>query len=99
MASLQLDFATGMGNPSGMGSTPQAGIAISRDGGNTYGQRWYAPLGQIGQYKTRTMWRKLAFARDNVVDLEVIDPVPRDIVGSTLRAWSSAYGGQDIRPW
>jgi hypothetical protein len=89
MASLQLDFQPGVGNPSGLGSNPQAGIAISRDGGKTFGQRWYAPIGQIGQYKTRTMWRRLAFGRDNVVDVEVIDPVPRDLVGVTLKAFSA----------
>jgi len=29
----------------------------------------------------------------------VIDPVNRDLVGATLRAFSSAYGGQDMRPY
>jgi hypothetical protein len=89
MASLQLDFVPGVGNASGLGSNPQASIAISRDGGKTFGQRWSAPIGQIGQYKNRTMWRKLSFGRDNVVDLEVIDPVKRDLIGVTLRAFSA----------
>ena len=90
MASLQIDFRAGVGNSSGMGTDPQAGLAISRDGGRTFGQRWNAPIGQAGQFKTRTMWRKLGFGRDNVVDIEVIDPVPRDIIGATLKAFSSA---------
>jgi len=90
MASLQIDFRAGVGNPSGMGSDPQAVLTISRDGGVTFGQRWPAPIGAVGQYKTRTMWRKLGFGRDNVVDIEVIDPVPRDIIGATLKAFSSA---------
>lgn len=90
MASLQIDFQQGVGNPSCMGTDPQAGLAISRDGGKTFGQRWNAPIGKIGQYKNRTMWRKLAFGRDNVVDVEIIDPVKRDIIGVTLKAFSSA---------
>lgn len=90
MSSLQLDFLPGVGNASGMGSDPQCGITISRDGGLTFGQRWYAPLGQIGQTKTRTMWRRLGWGRDNVVDLEIIDPVRRDLIGVTLKAFSSA---------
>ncbi|RQS63837.1 hypothetical protein [Burkholderia sp. Bp8984] len=90
MASLQLDFSAGVGNPSGMGSNPQAALTISRDGGKTFGQRWNAPIGQTGQFRNRTMWRKLGFGRDNVVDVEVIDPVRRDIVGATLKAFSSA---------
>jgi hypothetical protein len=90
MASLQVDFKPGVGNASGLGSNPQAGLTISRDGGKTSGQRWQAPIGQIGQYKTRTMWRRLGFGRDNVVEIDVIDPVPRDIIGVTLKAFSSA---------
>jgi hypothetical protein len=90
MASLQLDFNVGVGNPSGMGSDPQAGLAISRDGGKTFGGRINAPLGKIGEWRTRTMWRKLGWGRDVVVDVEVIDPVNRDLVGATLKAFSSA---------
>ena len=90
MASLQVDFTPGTGNASGLGANPQATLAISRDGGNTFGMRWPSPIGQIGQFKNRTMWRKLGFGRDNVVDIEVIDPVRRDIVGVTLKAFSSA---------
>lgn len=90
MSSLQLDFNPGVGNPSGMGSNPQCGLAISRDGGKTFGQRWNASLGQIGQYRNRAMWRKIGWGRDDVVDLEIIDPVRRDLVGATLKAFSSA---------
>lgn len=89
MASLQLDFLPGTGNVSGMGVDPQCTIAISRDAGQTFGQRWSAPIGKIGQTKTRTMWRRLGFGRDNVVDLQVIDPVRRDLIGATMKAFSS----------
>ncbi|WP_167313405.1 hypothetical protein [Ralstonia insidiosa] len=90
MASLQLDFNPGVGNSSGMGSDPQCSLSISRDGGITFGQRWNRSIGQIGQFRNRTMWRKLAWGRDVVVDLEVIDPVKRDLVGVTVKAFSSA---------
>ena len=90
MSSLQLDFVPGVGNASGLGSNPQAGISISRDGGKTFGNKNYAPIGQIGQNRTRTIYRRLSFARDCVVDLEVIDPVQRDLVGVTLKAFSAA---------
>jgi hypothetical protein len=89
MSSLQLDFRAGVGNASGMGADPQVGLAISRDGGRTFGQRWNAAIGQAGQFKSRTMWRKLAFGRDNVVDIEIVDPVPRDIIGATLKAFGA----------
>lgn len=90
MASLQIDFAPGVGNASGLGSDPQAYLTISRDGGNTFGMSRPSPMGKIGKFLNRTMWRKLGFGRDNLVDIEVIDPVRRDIVGVTLKAMSSA---------
>ena len=90
MASLQLDFNVGQGNASGMGSNPVASIAISRDAGHTFGNRYPTSIGQQGQYRNRAIWRRLGFARDSVVDLEVIDPVRRDLVGATLKAFSSA---------
>ncbi len=90
MGSLQIDFTPGQGQSSGLGSNPQCYLKISHDGGYTFGQTWGAPLGQTGQYRTRTMWRKLGWGRDNVVDIQVIDPVKRDIIGVTLKAFSSA---------
>jgi hypothetical protein len=86
MASLQVDFAPGQGNASGMGSNPQAHLRISRDYGTTYGPDNPSPIGQIGAYTNRCMWRKLGFSRGAVAQIEVIDPVNRDIVGATLRA-------------
>ncbi|MCA8018074.1 hypothetical protein [Burkholderia metallica] len=90
MQTLQLDFNVGQGNPSGMGANPVCTLSISRDGGHTFGDRVSAPMGAIGQYRTRTMWRRLGWGRDNVIDIEVIDPVNRDLVGATLKAFSSA---------
>ena len=44
-------------------------------------------MGQIGNYMNRCIWRKLGFSRGAVAQIDVIDPVNRDIVGSTLRAF------------
>lgn len=89
MVSLQLDFLPGVGNSSGMGSDPQCTLAISRDGGQTFGNRYSAPLGKVGNTRNRTIWRRLGFGRDNVVDVEIIDPVRRDLIGATLKAFSA----------
>lgn len=88
MARLQVDFRAGVGNASGMGSSPVATLRMSRDGGQSFGQRFPATLGAIGRTLARTIWRRLGFARDNVLEIEVIDPVNRDIVGATLLAFS-----------
>ncbi len=88
MSSLQIDINPGVGNASGLGANPVATLTISRDGGKTFGNRFSTPIGAIGQNKTRAMWRRLALGRDNVLDMEIIDPVPRDIAGASLKAFS-----------
>jgi hypothetical protein len=86
LSSLQVEFSPGQGQPSGLGSNPQATLRISRDYGSTYGPPVQAPMGAIGQYTNRCLWRKLGFSRGAVAELEVIDPISRDIVGVTLKA-------------
>lgn len=87
MSSLQIDFAPGQGASSGLGANPTASLRISRDAGTTFGQANKAPMGAIGNYRTRTMWRRLGWGRDNVAELEVIAPINRDIIGATLKAF------------
>ncbi len=86
MQQLQVDFTLGQGNASGMGSNPQARLRISRDYGTTYGSAVQAPMGAAGQLTNRCIWRRLGFSRGAVAEIEVIDPVNRDIAGVTLRA-------------
>lgn len=85
MAFLQIEFRPGVGNQSGPGFDPQAVLQISRDAGTTFGQMLNRSIGRAGQFLTRTIWRRLSFARDAVIDLKVYDPVNRDIVGATLK--------------
>ena len=86
MSSLQIDFAPGQGNASGLGSNPQASLRISRDYGSTYGPANKRPMGGIGNFTNRCIWRKLGWSRGAVAEIEVIDPVNRDITGATLKA-------------
>lgn len=89
--SLQIDFAPGQGQSSGIGANPQAYLTYSRDGGASLGSVYSggpvgnpAPMGAIGQTRNRTMWRKLGWSRDVVPQLDVIAPCNRDITGATL---------------
>jgi hypothetical protein len=88
MASLQIEFAPGQGTSSGLGANPQANLRISHNG-VTFGQQWPAPMGSIGNFNQRTLWRRLSFGRSNLVEVEVIAPVNRDIVGATLHAFAA----------
>lgn len=95
LTSLQVDFAPGQGAASGVGANPQAYLSISRDGGASLGSAYDPmptnnfpqPMGAIGQTTSRTIWRKLGWSRDAVMQLDVIAPTNRDITGTTLKAF------------
>lgn len=85
-ASLQIEFAPGVGLQTGQGSDPQAMLRWSDDGGSTWGTEHWTTIGKAGRYKNRAMWRRLGHARDRVYEMSISDPVKRDIVGATLFA-------------
>jgi hypothetical protein len=85
MASVQIEFAPGEGNQSGTGYDPQVYLKNSRDGGKNWSQMFARGLGKVGEYLNRVIWRKLSFTRDGVMEVRVIDPVKRDIVGANLK--------------
>ena len=85
--SLQLDCQSGVGLNSGQGSDPQVMLRWSDDGGHTWSNEHWAPLGKIGQYFHRVFWRRLGMTlklRDRVYEVSGTDPVKIAIVGAEL---------------
>ena len=69
------------------GSNPQVMLRWSDDGGHTWSNEHWAPLGQIGAYGRRTFWRRLGMTlklRDRVYELSGTDPVKIAITGAEL---------------
>lgn len=63
-------------------------LSISKDGGQTYGNRIRAPMGQIGQRTFRTVWRKLGVTPRGqafVPKAEFFNQVPFSVLGA---AWA-----------
>lgn len=83
-SSLQVEFKAGTGLQTGQGSSPQAMIRWSDDGGQTWGSEIWAPIGAAGETRDRAMVFQIGEARDRVYEVNVSDPVSRDIVGATL---------------
>lgn len=54
---------------------PQVMLRISRDGGRTFGNERWVPLGKMGEYYARVILRRLGSARDFVIQITVTDPV------------------------
>ena len=85
--SLQLDCQSGVGLNNGQGSDPQVVLRWSDDGGHTWSNEHWSPMGKIGQYFHRVFWRRLGMTmklRDRVYEVSGTDPVKIAIVGAEL---------------
>jgi hypothetical protein len=83
--SLQLDCQTGVGLNGE--DAPQVMLRWSDDGGHTWSNEHWSPMGKIGQYFQRVFWRRLGMTlklRDRVYEVSGTDPVKIAIVGAEL---------------
>lgn len=83
---LYIDMEVGVGLVSGQGSAPMAMLAVSKDNGKTYGNERWKPIGAIGKYLTRVVWRGLGIARDWVFKIRITDPIPVVITFAAIKA-------------
>lgn len=80
--SLQVQFQPGVGNSAV--ENPQMILRWSDDGGSTWGNDHFVPVGKVGQYKNRAIKRNLGQARDRVYEIDVTDPFNAVIVSGNL---------------
>ena len=83
-SSLQIEFTPGVGQQTGQGVTPEAMLRWSNDGGFTWSNEQWRSIGAAGQTKNRAKWNRLGRARDRIYEVNMSDPVPRDIIGASL---------------
>ncbi len=70
------------------GGNPTVFLAISKDGGQTYGNYIHAPMGKIGERTYRTVWRKLGTTprgQGYTPKVEFFNDIPFIILGA---AWA-----------
>lgn len=81
---LQVEFTPGVGLQTGQGSSPQAMLRWSNDGGFTWSNEHWTTIGASGATRNRAIWRRLGEARDRIYELDYSDPTARDVIGVTL---------------
>ncbi len=85
---LQIDFETGVGLTTGLGSDPVASLQWSDDGGKTWSSEHVANIGKVGEYQLRVRWRRLGTPRryglSRVFRVTITDPVKRAITSAML---------------
>lgn len=82
---FQLEFEPGVGlDGSGQGTSPNAILRFSDDGGHSWSNEKWAQLGNIGQTRHRAIWRRLGQSRDRVYEISITDPVKRVLIGAEV---------------
>lgn len=74
-------------NGNTVGADPEVMLRWSDDGGHTWSNEHWSKMGRIGQYGTRTFWRRLGMTvklRDRIYEVSGTDPVKIAIVGAEL---------------
>jgi len=66
-------------------TSPQAMLRWSNDGGSTWSNEFWTPIGALGKYTNRAIWRRLGTARDRVFEVSMTDPVNAVIVSANLK--------------
>jgi hypothetical protein len=72
---------------SGLGVDPKVMLRWSDDGGHTWSNEHWSPIGKIGVYQQRVFWRRLGMTlklRDRVYEVSGTDPVKIAIMGAEL---------------
>ena len=67
-------------------TSPQAMLRWSNDGGSTWSNEFWTPIGALGKYTNRAIWRRLGTARDRVFEVSMTDPVNAVIVSANLKS-------------
>jgi hypothetical protein len=70
-----------------IGVDPKAMLRWSDDGGHTWSNEHWSPMGKIGVYQQRVFWRRLGMTlklRDRVYEVSGTDPVKIAIMGAEL---------------
>lgn len=80
-----LDIRAGVGlSGTTQGTNPQAILDWSDDGGESWSNEKWAPIGPIGKRKQRVIWRRLGQSRDRVYRVRISDPVHVTLIGAQL---------------
>jgi len=73
--------------PAAPGYNPEVMLRWSDDGGHTWSNEHWSPVGKIGAYYHRVFWRRLGMTlklRDRVYEISGTDPVKTVVMGAEL---------------
>lgn len=85
---LKIDMRTGVGTTTGdtENVNPQAILRWSDNGGYTWSNETNAPIGRVGQYFTRVIWRRLGKSRFRIFEVTIMANIPVWMISAYIEA-------------
>lgn len=83
---MWIDIEMGVGNVEPPGDDPQLRLRTSKDGGHTWSNELWRPIGAEGVYQSRAVFRRLGRARDWLFEVSLTDPVKAVFIGAFMEA-------------
>ncbi len=68
-----------------IGTNPLINLSYSDDGGHTFCPEISIPIGTVGNYTQRMIWRRLGMSRDRVFKLTCSEPIKFNIIGEDMK--------------
>jgi len=78
MYSFEVTMETGPGNDAV--ADPQIALTYSDDGGHRWSNEMWRPMGKVGEYRVRCVWRRLGQFRTRQLRLRMTDAVRRLVI-------------------
>lgn len=78
--SIKVEFAAGL--IASNTENPQIGLSVSKDGGNTWGNTVFRPMGKVGEYLTSAKWTRLGAGRMFTFKISISDAVDKAIIAA-----------------
>ena len=82
---LEIAAEQGVGTQTGQGKNPVISLQLSKDGARTWSNWYQATLGKAGEFRAKTVFRRLGMAEQMTFKVRITDPVKRVLIGSYLR--------------
>jgi hypothetical protein len=86
VSEMWIDMEMGVGTVTGAGENPQLRLRTSKDGGHTWSNELWRPIGSEGVYQQRAVFRRLGWARDWLFEVSLTDPVKAVFIGAFMEA-------------
>ena len=86
VSEMWIDMEMGVGTVTGTGENPQLRLRTSKDGGHTWSNELWCPIGKQGVYQSRAVFRRLGWARDWLFEVSLTDPVKANFIGAFMEA-------------